>query len=728
MVYTPLPVTEKILKIREEYLKSPVAVEDNMYQNMLKNKRAYTGDRWLTLGFLEGWLKHQNAPTTFRRRALAEAEELYAWEPIITENELITGQPDLHDYTPDEQLRYNELYEMFHMSPITCHEKMPRVNHLSLDLEKLLKVGINGIIDSIEQKISELNLNNRAEYPTFENIEKYDFYQSCLIELNALLDLSKRYSKKASELAKNASETRSSELLRISKALENVPQNPAKSFFEALQSIQFFLGTLFGLYPLNRPDRYLYSYYKKDLADGTITRAEAQELIDNFLLSVSTRVYSRAACGFIVGGEDANGNIIENDLTYMFLTALDHIQLPDPNGALAVSPKTSDDILRYSAKILSRGTTHPAFYNDRAIVDSLLKYGCTREDAVEFIHTTCAEISVVGKSRSHTTPFTVSLPKILHNAVLECSNEDSFARIQESFVNLIEKELKNGSFNYLIRMLEAKRNAHEPVRVCCFVDDCIERGKSIWDGGERYCFIQPIFVGLGTTIDSLAAIQHVVFDKKILTLSEFLKIVEDDFAENEYLRQYIINKCPHYGNDDQEVDKYADWLASELRKILSSPDLLAGDFMMPGTFTYDLHVISGKTGKASFDGRHAKTSYSDGCGPVQGRNIHGPTATILSLTSWEQSDFLAGMVINMKYSPKHLTECYLDEFVTLLRTFISNGGIEMQVNVVDRATLIDAQINPDAHRDLIVRIGGYSDYFIRLDKVMQDEIIERSEY
>lgn len=232
-----------------------------------------------------------------------------------------------------------------------------------------------------------------------EAVRKHEFYECCLVELRALKSLAERYARAAREKAESTDYPRRSELTVIAETLERVPAEPARTFREAIQSAHFFLGTLFGLYPLGRPDRDFIAYYEHDLAEGRITREEAQELIDNYCLAVSTRMFSRAACGFIVGGQDAAGNLVENELTYMFLTALDHIRMPDPNGALAVNSRTSADILRYAAKILSRGVTHPAFYNDEAIIRSLERYGCRHEDAVNYLHTTCAEISIVGRSR-----------------------------------------------------------------------------------------------------------------------------------------------------------------------------------------------------------------------------------------------------------------------------------------------------------------------------------------
>ena len=235
-----------------------------------------------------------------------------------------------------------------------------------------------------------------------EAVRKHEFYESCLVELRALKSLAGRYARAAREKAESTDNPRRSQLTVIAETLERVPAEPARTFREAIQSAHFFLGTLFGLYPLVRPDRDFIAYYEHDLAEGRITREEAQELIDNYCLAVSTCVFSRAACGFIVGGQDAAGNLVENELTYMFLTALNHIRMPDLNGALAVNSRTSADILRYAAKILSRGVTHPAFYNDEAIIRSLERYGCRHEDAVNYIHTTCAEISIAAPLEGHT--------------------------------------------------------------------------------------------------------------------------------------------------------------------------------------------------------------------------------------------------------------------------------------------------------------------------------------
>lgn len=728
MCYTAVPITERIKRVKECYLRSPVAQEINPYVDK-KYKKFCTGDRWMTLGYLRGWQKHADAETTRLRTSYAEAEELYEAQPVIFEDELLAGHLYLPVYTPEEQAEYDRLCDMFQMSPHTLVERPPRRDHLSLDFDKLLRLGIRGIMDEIRTQMAQLNFGDRDVYPGYDMVIRYEFYRCCLIELEAVLDLADRYSKKARELALSAAEPRKSELLRMSKILEAVPAGPANSFYEAIQSVQFFLSGLFGLYPLNRPDRYLYAYYKKDIESGAVTREEAQELIDNFCLHVSTRVFSRAACGFIVGGQDSNGALVENDLTYMFLTALEHLRLPDPNGALAVNEKTGEDILKYCAEILSKGVTHPAFYNDNAIIASLEKnYGCTHEDAVNYIHTTCAEITVVGKTRGYTTPICIELPRILQETTKENPDCMDFDTLMERYLAKIREFLRRKSLRYFIRMLEASRIGNEPMRVCALIDNCIQRGRSIYEGGEKYTFFQPIFIGFATAVDSLLAVRTVVFQEKRFTLEAFQTIVEKNYDGEESFRQYLLNRIPHYGNDEAESDALAAELASRLLSIFKDQDLLGGSIMMPGTFSYISHATCGGEMGATFDGRLAGCSYSDGCSPVQGRDVNGPTAMILSLTSWEQSALLGGMVVNIKFGAENLKGEKQDNFLQLLHTFIQRGGLELQVNVVDRKTLEDARKHPENHQNLLVRIGGFSDYFTRLTPVLQQEIIARTEY
>ena len=727
MRYQPYEMTERIKKTKEIYMSLTVPTMTDPY-HPTKYRCYRSGDRLMTLGYLRGFEKHLDAPTTRMRTSYAEAEELYESKPQIFDNELLLGHLYLPDYTDEEQAEYDRLCDSFAMSAHTLKQMPPRKDHIGLDFEKLLRVGVTGLKNEIKEKLSSLDLTAADLYPDLDAIKQYEFYQCCLIELDAVSDLARRYAEEALRTAEEKPEPRRSELIHLGNMLKKVPDEPATTFYEAVQSVQFFLSTLFGLFPLGRPDRYLYPFYQQDIENGTLTREFAQELVDNLCLYVSDRVFTRAACGFIVGGYDANGNLVENDLTYLFITALDHLKLPDPNGALAVNKDTGAELLEYCAEVLSHGTSHPAFYNDQAIINSLMKnYNVPLEDAVNYIHSTCAEITVVGKSKGYTTSFSVDLPKLLCEAVTE-GNVTEFDGLLQRFLEKIADFMKQKSLYHTVRVLEAARNGNDAMRISTLIDDCIARGKSIYEGGVRYTFLQPIFVGFATAVDSLLALQSLVFTDKKLSLEEFDRIVSNNFEGEERLRQYLIHKLPHYGNDDEVADAMAKRLASECLKLVDKKDITLWEHMMPGTFTYINHAAFGGRMGATFDGRLAETSYSDGCSPVQGRDTNGPTALIGSLTSWDQSRMLGGMVVNLKFGSENLNGSKAKKFITLLHTFIERGGIEMQVNVVDRATLEDAKRNPEAHRDLLVRIGGYSDYFIRLKPVLQDEIIQRTEY
>ncbi len=719
-MFKPIKISDRIEKLRNIYKQCPVATE--------KRVKYYSGDRWLSLGFLEGWLANETAPSTRLRRSLAEVAELDASLPIIYEDELICGQLYIPKYTAEEQKRFDELSVAFHMSPTADNTEVARTrtDHIIMDFDKLLKVGVNGVLKEIEQKKQSLNYNDGGLYD-FDTVEKLEFYTATEMELNAVLRLAQRYSNHALRLAENAKEPRKSQLIKIAENLKQVPANGAGNFYQAVQSVHFYLFNMFGLYPMGRPDRYFLPYYERDIKEGRITKEFAQELIDQLCLLVSTYVLSRAACGFIVGGSDENGNLVENELTYMFLTALHHIRMPDPNGALAVNKNTSKQILKYAVDVLADGITHPAFYNDQTIINGLIGYGIDKKDAVNYIHTTCAEMSICGKSRMYTTAYVVNMPNELLNVFSE-GLPISYEDIENKYFEKVTNFVNDNNLLYKLKLLESARNGYQPMRASAFVHDCIESGLDVYNGGAIYSYIQPIFIGFSNLCDSLFAIKKLVYEEKLLTLSQFYEVVKNNYQGNEKIRQYIINKIPHYGNDNAEIDQLAKNVAKRVEKIFKNPKVYGASYSMPGTFSYINHAEFGEKTGATFDGRKSGVSLSDGCCPVQGMDRSGPTAMINSLTSWDQSAFLGGMVINVKFTKTAFDEQKRQNFLQIINAFIERGGIEMQVNCVDRATLEDALIHPENHGDLLVRIGGFSDYFVRQTPCLQQEIINRSQY
>lgn len=725
--YIPIPVSERISKIKEEYAKNVLTVRYAAAADIPGYCENNTGDALLSLGFLKGWFENNKMLPLRLRRSYAEASELDEAKPVVFDHEIIAGQLYFPEYTKEEQELYDRLAKEYSDTILDLSTQGARKDHITLDFDKLINVGVEAVLDEVKRKRAELSYAD-YDFEDLSGIEKIEFYDCLTVELEALLRLEKRYSEKLYDLSEKAEGKRKAELLRMADALAKVPAKPAESFYEAVQSVHFFLSNLFGLYPLGRPDRYFARLYEADVKSGKITASEAQELIDCLCLGVSCRVFSRAACGFVVGGSDANGNLYENDLTYMFITALEHIRMADPNGALAVNEKTSDRILNYAVDVISEGCTHPAFYNDKAIVNSLVEYGVKREDAVNFIHSTCAEITVAGKSKGHTTTIALNIPQTLLDTVKANKDFKSIDELIDAYCDNIAKELYSAMKRYLQSVIEAARNGNEPMRIAAFVDDCVAKGKGLYDGGARYCHMLPIFIGFATAVDSLEAIRKLVYEDRKYTLSELYDIVDRDFEGNEPLRKYILNRVEHYGNDLPTVDAHAAEFAKRLEEIVTKRRMPGSRYLFPGTFSYINHAVMGGVTKATFDGRRAWTSLSDGCCPSQGMDISGPTALINSLTSWDQSKFLAGMVVNLKFSKSDFSGEKKELLAKIVRTFMAKGGLELQVNSVDRATLEDAKIHPEKHRELLVRIGGYSDYFVRLDPVLQQEIIDRTEY
>ena len=261
----------------------------------------------------------------------------------------------------------------------------------------------------------------------------------------------------------------------------------------------------------------------------------------------------------------------------------------------------------------------------------------------------------------------------------------------------------------------------------CFVNDCLARGMDIEKGGARYNWIMPSFVGMANLIDSLFTILHLVFETGRYTMTELRRIVDSDFEGQEALRQYILNKIPKYGNDIDDVDHYFNRIIEHIvdectkyRSIHSNANLI------PSVFCWINHERMGVVTGATPDGRKAGFPLGDGSGPCQGRELKGPTASILSSTKWDHAPLIGGVAVNLKFSKATLGTHSLSMLQSLVKTYLKRGGFELQINVTDNAILEKARQHPEQYRDLLVRIGGYSDYFVTLSPEMQAEVMLRT--
>ncbi|MBE7024528.1 MAG: hypothetical protein E7408_00535 [Ruminococcaceae bacterium] len=597
-------------------------------------------------------------------------------------------------------------------------------SHMAIDYELILNCGLKGIIEKIN--IYLLNCD--------ENKKK--FYQVCKKCLEAVIHFSEQYADEAAKLAESSEDAnRREELKKIAEICRKVPASPAESFYEAIQSVHFitfcvslnpFRYSSQQQFQLGHPDRYLLPYYLKDIQNGVITKEYAQLLLDCLGIQVNNRVPNGLSSGYMVGGRDENNKIVENELTDMCMQVVDDIKLVYPAVGLCYTEGMDDRYLEKACEILSHGCSHPAIFNDDIVTKGLQCYGVPEKEARSYIHSTCVEITPVAASNVWVASPYTNMPMLLLD-ILDREYTDLDELLATLFAKLDTKIKSNFESENAKRKYRGE-NAMNPL-LSCFVNDCLERGADIEQGGARYNWIMPSFVGMANLVDSLYAIKHLVFDLKELSIKAFKVILDSNFENNETFRQRLLNSIPKYGNDIDEIDcffeKITEHIIAECRKYTG---IHTNGNLIPSVFCWVMHErFGGQTG-ATPDGRKAGFPLGDGSGPCQGREMKGPTASILSSTKWAHHELIGGVAVNMKFSKKSLGMHSLDTMKSLIQTYIQRGGFEMQINVIDKETLEKAVINPEEYKDLVVRIGGYSDYFVKLSSEMQQEVILRTEH
>jgi formate C-acetyltransferase len=426
----------------------------------------------------------------------------------------------------------------------------------------------------------------------------------------------------------------------------------------------------------------------------------------------------------MVGGRDREGNPVHNELTYLFLRSIAHTRLAYPGIGLCVHAETPDDLLELALEMLSKGYSHPAIFNDDAITRGLLALGVPEHDAHHYVHSSCVEITLCGQSGCWVFNPTVNTPALLLDVMAGNPGCDHLDDLLTSFVAALRDVVFAETSTRLLWQLERSRNGSESLLSSCLVNDCLKRGKSVDEGGANYNFLMPTFLGAANLVDAIAATKILVFDEKALTLPEFCHIVADNFEGHELLRQRIVNELPHFGNDEPLTDGLMRKVTEMFARVCEGLVTLHGSRAVPSVYSYKKHVTEGEQTPATPDGRRAYTALSAASSPVQGRDVNGPTASILSSTCWNQLPFMGGVAINFTFQPGG--RATRESMKAVAKTLIERRGLQLQVNCVSRETLLDARANPDQHRDLLVRIAGYSDYFTALPTAMQDEIVART--
>lgn len=636
--------------------------------------------------------------------------------------------------------------------------------HLAVDYEQLLKIGLVGYEKRVRQLKAELDLC------VPENIDKYVFYKAVLIVIEAVKTYADRFSLLAQEMAENAQSHRKDELLEISNICSKVPYEPASSFKEAIQSvwfIQLILQIESNGHSLSygRFDQYMYPYLKADLEKGVITDEEAVELLTNLWIKtltinkVRSQAHTFSSAGspmyqnVTIGGQTPDKKDAVNKLSFLVLKSVAQTRLPQPNLTVRYYNGLNKEFLDECIEVMKLGTGMPAFNNDEIIIPSFIDLGVKEEDAYNYSAIGCVETAVPGKWGYRCTGMSYqNFPRILlavMNDGVDVTSGKRFVkgygyfRDMKSFEEL--QDAWDKSIREITRLSVIVENAVDlaserdvPDILCStLTQDCIGRGKTIKEGGAVYDFISGLQIGIANMADSLAAIKKLVFEEKKITPQQLWDALQDDFMseENQKIQSMLINEAPKYGNDDDYVDQLVveayDSYINEIKKYPSTRYQRGpvGGIRYAGTSSISANVGQGYGTMATPDGRKAHTPLAEGCSPAHAMDKNGPTAVFKTVSKLPTYEITGGVLLNQKVTPQMLaTEENKEKLEMIIKTFFNRlHGYHVQYNVVSRETLIDAQKNPEKHRDLIVRVAGYSAFFNVLSKATQDDIIERTE-
>jgi pyruvate formate-lyase/glycerol dehydratase family glycyl radical enzyme len=637
--------------------------------------------------------------------------------------------------------------------------------HLAVDYRTVLEVGLEGYRKRTLQEKANLDLTDP------ESIDKYQFYNAILIVLDAVQTYAERFSALAKQLAETATPERKAELLEISRICAKVPNQPAETFQEAVQSvwfIQLILQIESNGHSLSygRFDQYMYPYLKSDLEKGAITEAKAVELLTNLWIKtltvnkVRSQAHTFSSAGsplyqnVTIGGQTRDKKDAVNKLSYLVLRSVAQTKLPQPNLTVRYHSGLDNDFMNECIEVMKLGFGMPAFNNDEIIIPSFEKIGVTEEDAYDYSAIGCVETAVPGKWGYRCTGMSyMNFPKILMIAMNDGIDPVSGKRFVKGYGHFKEmksfEELQdawNKTVRELTRMSVIVENAidigleREVPDVLCsaLTEDCIGRGKTLKEGGAVYDFISGLQVGIANLADSLAAIKKLVYEEQKVTQEELWEALMTDYASerSQEIQQMILNDVPKYGNDDdytdQLVTKAYDSYIEEVKKYPSTRFGRGpiGGTRYSGTSSISANVGQGKGTMATPDGRNAWVPLAEGCSPSHNMDKNGPTSVLKSVSKLRTEEIIGGVLLNQKVNPQTLAkEEDKQKLIMLLRAFFNKlHGYHIQYNVVSRETLIDAQRHPEKHRDLIVRVAGYSAFFNVLSKATQDDIIERTEH
>ena len=637
--------------------------------------------------------------------------------------------------------------------------------HLAVNYERILKDGLRGYEKRVKEYKAALDLTNP------DNIDKYCFYNAVLIVLKAVRNFANRYSVLAKDLAeKELNQERKIELLEISRICSKVPYEPAETFKEAVQSvwfIQLILQIESNGHSLSygRFDQYMYPYYDRDIKNGTIKESEALELLTCLWIKtltinkVRSQAHTLSSAGspmyqnVTIAGQTTDKKDAVNDLSFLVLKSVAQTRLTQPNLTVRYHKNINKHFLDECVEVMRLGFGMPALNNDEIIIPSFMDWQVKEEDAYNYSAIGCVETAVPGKWGYRCTGMSyINFPRMLlctmNNGVDLTSNKRftkgyGYFTEMESYEELLkawDKTIREITrYSVIVENVIDKASERDVPDILCsaLTDDCIARGKTIKEGGAVYDFISGLQVGIANMADCLAAIKKLVYEEKKITRQELWDAILDDFSspKNKKIQEMLIREAPKYGNDDDYVDQLiVEAYDSYIEEIEKYPNTRynrgpIGGIRYAGTSSISANVGQGMSTMATPDGRNAFEPLAEGCSPAHNSDKNGPTAVFKSVSKLRTNKITGGVLLNQKMTPQMLsTEENRQKLELLIQTFFNRlHGYHVQYNIVSKETLIDAQKHPEKHKDLIVRVAGYSAFFNVLSKKTQDDIIGRTE-
>ena len=640
--------------------------------------------------------------------------------------------------------------------------------HLTVGLKRVAYEGLESFRKQAEEKIASLDLQDREES------QKLYFLQSVLIYIDAIVGFAHRYAALAREKAEETQDTqRKKELLLIADICERVPEKPARSFHEALHAYWFTNLCLelenngFAV-SLGRMDKNLYPFYKKDIESGVLTEEDANELLSSFFLKIfqlnriqnwdSTQYFGgyQTFQNITIGGQDENGADCTNDLTFRLLETQAKINLHQPSLSLRYHDRMGNKVLMAAIDCIQLGGGQPAIYSDESYIPALVNRGISLEDASDYSIVGCAEAIVEGKqgNRPSGSAF-VNLGKIMEIAVnggidpatgtqlisqKGLLKSKTFEEFYEDFKEVFAYYTKQQMIVDTFHDVATEEGIADPL-VSMLVEDCIGRGKTIKQGGAKYDFLAPQFVGVANIGNSLAAIKKVIFEEKSLTKDQLLHALKTNFEDettNPTGKEInkMLSEAPKYGNDEDYVDSLMTasfrFMCDEVCKYKTTRYGRGpiGGVWQPSVSSVSSNVPHGMKVGALPDGRYANSPLADTTSPMHGTDVNGPTAALKSVSKLPSMLVAGGQLLTMRLNPTSIQkEGGKEKLVYMLRTFLGDlKGMHIQFNMINSETLRDAQQHPDEYKDLMVRVAGYSALFTPLDPELQNDIIARTEH